>query len=152
MEQTTAIKIIAEIRSDFPTKFGIPRQSGLVPELEALVVFRPEYRIPEALRGIEGYSHLWLLWEFSETWRESWRPPGRRLAVGNHPELGTVLRGAGAGLWDGTLIYRNTDHLVLHLKTMYNITNICSIGSNGLQTRADFEKAKPLIDRACDEN
>ena len=65
MEQTTAIKIIAEIRSDFPTKFGIPRQSGLVPELEALVVFRPEYRIPEALRGIEGYSHLWLLWEFS---------------------------------------------------------------------------------------
>ena len=66
MEQTTAIKIIAEVRSDFPTKFGIPRQSGLVPELEALVVFRPEYRIPEALRGIEGYSHLWLLWEFSD--------------------------------------------------------------------------------------
>lgn len=71
MKQAAAIKIIAEIRSDFPTKFGIPRQSGLVPELEALVVFRPEYRIPEALRGIEGYSHLWLLWEFSETWRES---------------------------------------------------------------------------------
>lgn len=76
----------------------------------------------------------------------------RRLAVGNYPELGTVLRVAGAGLMDGTLIYRNADHLVLHLKTMYNITNICSIGSNGLQTRADFEKAKPLIDRACDEN
>lgn len=74
MEQTTAIKIIAEIRSDFPTKFGIPRQSGLVPELEALVVFRPEYRIPEALRGIEGYSHLWLLWEFSETQREGKAP------------------------------------------------------------------------------
>ena len=67
MEETTVIQVIAEIRSDFPTKFGIPRQSGLVPELEALVVFRPEYRVPEALRGIEGYSHLWLLWEFSET-------------------------------------------------------------------------------------
>ena len=147
MEQTTAIKIIAEIRSDFPTKFGIPRQSGLVPELEALVVFRPEYRIPETLRDIEGYSHLWLLWEFSETWRESWRPTVRL-----HPKWGTVLRVTGAGLMDGTLIYRNTDHLVLHLKTMYNITNICSIGSNGLQTRADFKKAKPLIDRAYDEN
>ena len=62
MEETAVIKVIAEIRSDFPTKFGIPRQSGLVPELEALVVFRPEYRVPEALRGIEGYSHLWLAW------------------------------------------------------------------------------------------
>ena len=70
MEQSFPLKIIAEIRSDFPTKFGIPRQSGLVPELEATVVFRPEYRVPEALRGIEGYSHLWLLWEFSETRRE----------------------------------------------------------------------------------
>ena len=139
MKQTTAIKIIVEICRDFPTKFGIPRQSGLVLERETL-------------RGIEGYSHLWLLWEFSETWRESWRPTVRRLAVGNHSELGTVLRGAGAGLWDGTPIYRNADHLVLHLKTMYNITNICSGGSNGLQTRADFEKAKPLIDRAYDEN
>lgn len=134
MKQTAAIKIIVEIRRDFSTKFGIPRQSGLVPERETL-------------RDIEGYSHLWLLWEFSETWRESWRPTVRL-----HPEWGTVLRVAGAGLMDGTLIYRNADHLVLHLKTMYNITNICSIGSNGLQTRADFEKAKPLIDRACDEN
>lgn len=76
----------------------------------------------------------------------------RRLAVGNHPELGMVLRGAGAGLMDGTLIYRNAGHLVLRLKKMYNITNICGTGSNGLQTRADFEKAKPLIDRVCDEN
>lgn len=134
MKQTAAIKIIVEICRDFPTKFGIPRQSGLVLERETL-------------RDIEGYSHLWLLWEFSETWRESWRPTVRL-----HPEWGTVLRGAGAGLWDGTLIYRNADHLVLHLKTMYNITNICSIGSNGLQTCADFEKAKPLIDRAYDEN
>ena len=88
MEQTTAIKIIAEIRSDFPTKFGIPRQSGLVPELEALVVFRPEYRIPEALRGIEGYSHLWLLWEFSETRREDWRPTVRPPRLGGNTRMG----------------------------------------------------------------
>ena len=85
MEETAVIKVIAEIRSDFPTKFGIPRQSGLVPELEALVVFRPEYRVPEALRGIEGYSHLWLLWEFSETKREGWRPTVRQAAGGGAP-------------------------------------------------------------------
>lgn len=134
MKQTAAIKIIVEICRGFPTKFGIPRQSGLVPERETL-------------RDIEGYSHLWLLWDFSETWRESWRPTVRL-----HPKWGTVLRVTGAGLMDCTLIYRNADHLVLHLKTMYNITNICSIGSNSLQTRVGFKKAKPLIDRACDEN
>ena len=135
MEQSFPLMIIAEIRSDFPTKFGIPRQSGLVPELEATVVFRPEYRVPEALRGIEGYSHLWLLWEFSETRREGWRPTvrpprlgGNRrvgvfasrspfrpnpiglscvrlLGVEQHPQWGTVLRVAGADLMDGTPLY-----------------------------------------------
>ena len=87
MKQTAAIKIIVEICRDFPTKFGIPRQSGLVLERETL-------------RDIEGYSHLWLLWDFSETWRESWRPTVRL-----HPKWGTVLRVTGAGLMDGTLIY-----------------------------------------------
>ena len=82
MEQSFPLKIIAEIRSDFPTKFGIPRQSGLVPELEATVVFRPEYRVPEALRGIEGYSHLWLLWEFSETRRGGSAPRGWAATAG----------------------------------------------------------------------
>ena len=88
MEQSFPLKIIAEIRSDFPTKFGIPRQSGLVPELEATVVFRPEYRVPEALRGIEGYSHLWLLWEFSETRREGWRPTVRPPRLGGNTRMG----------------------------------------------------------------
>lgn len=60
------IKPIARIRSDFPSKFGIPRQAGIVPELEALVVFEPEYREAEALRGLEGFSHIWLIWQFSE--------------------------------------------------------------------------------------
>ena len=135
MEQSFPLKNIAEIRSDFPTKFGIPRQSGLVPELEATVVFRPKYRVPEALRGIEGYSHLWLLWEFSETRREDWRPTvrpprlgGNRrvgvfasrspfrpnpiglscvrlIGVEQHPQWGTVLRVAGADLMDGTPLY-----------------------------------------------
>ena len=73
------LKRIARIRSDFPTKFGIPRQSGLVPELRAKIVFEPEYRRREALEGLEGYSHIWLIWEFSEAVREGWsatvRPP-----------------------------------------------------------------------------
>ena len=59
------IKVIARIRSDFKSKFGIPRQSGLVEELTATVVFEPEYRNPDALRGLEGFSHLWLIWQCS---------------------------------------------------------------------------------------
>lgn len=59
------MKIIARIRSDFPTKFGIPRQSGRVEELTARIVFEPEYRVREAVKGLEDFSHIWLLWEFS---------------------------------------------------------------------------------------
>ena len=69
MEHT--MKVIARIHSDFPEKFGIPRQSGLVPALRAKIVFEPEYRNPDALRGIEGFSHLWLIWQFSVAPAES---------------------------------------------------------------------------------
>ena len=66
-QQTTMeMKIIAHMHSDFPEKFGIPRQSGVVPETRAKIVFEPEYRNDDALRGIEGFSHLWLIWGFSE--------------------------------------------------------------------------------------
>ena len=126
---------IAHIRSDFPTKFGVPHQSGVADRLQALVVMEPEFRIPEAFRGMEAFSHLWLLWEFSETKRDTWsptvRPPRlggntrmgvfatrspfrpnplglssvRLLEVRQDPELGTVLVIAGADLMDGTPIY-----------------------------------------------
>ena len=126
---------IAHIRSDFQTKFGIPRQSGLVEELEAAVVFEPPYRDPEALWGIEGFSHLWLIWQFSEAVRADWSPTVRPPRLGGnvrmgvfatrspfrpnpiglscvrlqeiqlHPELGPVLHIAGADLMDGTPIY-----------------------------------------------
>ena len=81
---------IAEIRSDFPSKFGIPRQSGLVPQLRAEIVFEPEYRVPEALRGIEGYSHLWLIWQFSEAVREdgAWSPTVRPPRLGGNRRMG----------------------------------------------------------------
>ena len=64
------MRVIATIHNDFPTKFGLPRQSGLVEGLRSLVVFEPEFRVPEALRGLEGYSHLWLIWQFHQAQRE----------------------------------------------------------------------------------
>jgi len=129
------IRPVACIRSDFPEKFGIPRQSGLVEELTAAVVFEPPYRDASALRGLEGFSHIWLIWEFSRARREGWsptvRPPRlggnkrlgvfatrspfrpnpiglscvRLLEVRQDRELGPVLTVAGADLMDGTPIY-----------------------------------------------
>ena len=126
---------IARIRSDFSEKFGIPRQSGLVEELTATVVFEPPYRDPSALRGLEGFSHIWLIWEFSKArwagWSPTVRPPRlggnrrlgvfatrspfrpnplglscvRLLAVRQDQDLGPVLLVAGADLMDGTPIY-----------------------------------------------
>lgn len=80
MAETIEIKIIARIQNDFPTKFGVPRQSGLAEHVLSKVVFEPEYRNPDALRGIEQYSHLWLIWQFSENkqhtnWSATVRPP-----------------------------------------------------------------------------
>ena len=66
------MKPIATIHTGFPTKFGIPRQSGLVPELKATIVFEPLYRNADALRGLEGFSHIWLIWEFSEAVGQGW--------------------------------------------------------------------------------
>ncbi len=135
MAERREIKIIARVHSDFPEKFGIPRQSGLVRSLKSTVVFEPEYRSPDALRGLEGFSHLWLVWEFSEARRKDWsptvRPPrlggNKRLGVfatrspfrpnpiglsavrlegvEQHPALGPVLHIAGGDLMDGTPIY-----------------------------------------------
>ena len=132
MSETITMQVIARIRSEFPTKFGIPRQSGLVGELKAAVVFEPEFRIPEAVRGLEEYSHIWLLWQFSASkgWSPTVRPPrlGGNTRMGvfatrspfrpnpiglssvvlegveHHPKLGPVLHVAGADLMDGTPI------------------------------------------------
>lgn len=133
--QEYSLKVIARIHSDFPTKFGIPRQSGLIPELTAAVVFEPPYRNPEALRGLEKFSHIWLIWQFSEAVREDWsptvRPPRlggnrrvgvfasrspfrpnalglssvRLLRIEKHPKYGDILVVSGADLMDGTPIF-----------------------------------------------
>lgn len=88
MEQTLEMKIIARIRTDFPTKFGIPRQSGVVEALRARIIFEPEYRNPDALRGLEGFSHLWLIWQFSQAVREHWSPTVRPPRLGGNTRMG----------------------------------------------------------------
>ena len=131
----TELNIIAHIRTDFSSKFGIPRQSGLVDELEATIIFEPEYRNPDTLRGLEEYTHLWLLWQFSECADKDWtptvRPPRlggnrrmgvfatrspfrpnpiglscvRLLGIEKTEKYGCVIRVSGADLLDGTPIY-----------------------------------------------
>lgn len=88
MAEQSALHIIARIHSDFPTKFGIPRQSGLVEELKATIVFEPEYRNPDALRGLEGFSHLWLIWQFSQAVRKDWSPTVRPPRLGGNTRMG----------------------------------------------------------------
>lgn len=82
------IRPIAHIRTDFPDKFGIPRQSGLLDMLESRIVFLPEYRVPEAIRGIGEWSHLWLIWQFSEAIREEWSPTVRPPRLGGNTRVG----------------------------------------------------------------
>lgn len=82
------MKPIAHIENDLHTKFGVPRQSGLVEDLESRIVFEPEYRQPEALRGLEGFSHIWLLWDFSEAHRPTWSPTVRPPRLGGNRRMG----------------------------------------------------------------
>ena len=82
------MKTIAKIRTDFPTKFGIPRQSGLVDELKGTVIFEPEYRNADAIRGLEDFSHIWLLWKFSTGEGESWSPTVRPPKLGGNTRMG----------------------------------------------------------------
>ena len=129
------MKVIAHIHTDFPTKFGIPRQSGIIASLQGKIVFEPEYRITEAVRGLEDFSYIWLLWEFSKAMRDTWSPTVRPPRLGGNvrkgvfatrspfrpnpiglssvrlervdidPKLGPVLYVSGADLMDGTPIY-----------------------------------------------
>ena len=88
MKGYVKMKIIARIHNDFKDKFGIPRQSGLTDELTSRIVFEGEFRNPDALRGIEGFSHLWLIWEFSEAKRDSWSPTVRPPRLGGNKRVG----------------------------------------------------------------
>lgn len=82
------MKIIAHIKTDFPEKFGIPRQSGLAKELKGTIIFEPEYRNPDAFRGLEGFNYIWILWQFEGTDRESWSPTVRPPRLGGNKHIG----------------------------------------------------------------
>ena len=129
------LKIIARIRTDFPAKFGIPRQSGIIDALKAVIVFEPQYRNPDALRGLNGFSHIWLIWGFHQPDRDHWAPMVKPPRLGGnkrmgvfatrspfrpnplglssiklegielHSELGPILHVSGADLMDQTPIY-----------------------------------------------
>ena len=129
------MQVIARMKSDFPTKFGIPRQSGLVEELRSTIIFEPEFRNADALRGLEDFSHLWIIWQFSEAVRSGWSPTVRPprlggntrmgvfatrspfrpnniglssvkiLGIENTEEFGAVIHVGGADLMDGTPIF-----------------------------------------------
>ena len=86
--QEITFKIIARIKSDYHEKFGIPRQSGLVQSMRSIIRFEPEFRNAEALRGLEGFSHLWIVWIFSENIRETWSPTVRPPRLGGNKRLG----------------------------------------------------------------
>ena len=134
MNQSFSMRPIARIHSDFTTKFGVPRQSGLVDSLEATVIFEPEFRNSDALRGLEDFSHIWLVWVFDQAVRKEWSPTVRPPRLGGNVRMGvfatrspfrpnpialscvkleaieqtadrgTVLRVRGADLMDGTPI------------------------------------------------
>lgn len=174
-----AIKIIARVHSDFPTKFGIPRQSGLVKALKAELVFEPEYRSPEALCGLEGFSHIWLVWLFSEAVREGWSPTVRPPRLGGNTrmgvfatrspfrpnpiglsavrldgirqdtKLGPVLLLSGADLMDGTPI--------LDIKPYLPFADCCAQATGGFaeqgtdaQLKVDFPA--PLLEQAPEDH
>ena len=88
MSQEFSMRVIARIHSDFSTKFGVPRQSGLVDALESTVVFEPEYRNPDVLRGLEDFSHLWLVWVFDKAVRRDWSPTVRPPRLGGNRRMG----------------------------------------------------------------
>lgn len=81
-------KVIARVRTPFPEKFGVPRQSGLVPEAKATIVFEPEFRNADALRGIEGFTHLWLIWYFDKAVKDTWSPTVRPPRLGGNTRIG----------------------------------------------------------------
>ena len=91
MSKEMPMRIIARIHNDFSSKFGIPRQSGLVDSLISTIVFEPEFRNPDAFRGLDGYSHIWLLWQFSEAVRRNWSPTEASRLVGN-TRMGAATR------------------------------------------------------------
>lgn len=174
MTEEFRIQPIAHIRNDFSSKFGIPRQSGLLDKMESAVVFEPQFRADEALRGIEEYSHLWLIWQFSESLREGFKPTVRPPRLGGNKrvgvfatrspfrpnslglssvrlaglrktkDMGTVLIVTGADLMDGTPIF--------DIKPYIKYSDChpdaeCSFSDEFKDYALEVELPKPLLDK-----
>lgn len=178
MQNPVPMQVIATMHSSFPAKFGIPRQSGLVAELRSTVVFEPEYRNPDALRGLEDFSHLWLLWSFSQAKRAQWSPTVRPPRLGGntrmgvfatrspfrpnpiglssvklegieiHPTLGPVLHVSGADLLDGTPIFDIKPYLAYTDSHPEALGGFTS-GYQGYRLEVDFPPA--LLDKVPSE-
>lgn len=161
---------IAHIKSDFPTKFGIPRQSGLVPNVQSTIIFEPAFWQAEAIRGLEKFSHIWLIWGFSENenaiWSPTVRPPRlggntrmgvfatrstfrpnglalssvRLLSIEKTQDDGSVLHIAGADLMDGTPIY--------DIKPYLTTTDCHPEARDGFVENADDYRLRVKIDKA----
>ena len=167
------MQVIAHINTEFPTKFGIPRQSGIIESLKGSIVFEPEYRNPDAIRGLEDFSHLWLIWEFSEAKREGWSPTVRPPRLGGNtrkgvfatrspfrpnpiglssvklekiemdPKLGPILHVSGADLMDGTPIYDIKPYIAY---TDSHPDAVSGFANKPADYLLDVEVAKELID------
>ena len=167
------MQVIAHINTEFPTKFGIPRQSGIIESLKGSIVFEPEYRNTDAIRGLEDFSHLWLIWEFSEAKREGWSPTVRPPRLGGNtrkgvfatrspfrpnpiglssvklekiemdPKLGPILHVSGADLMDGTPIYDIKPYIAY---TDSHPDAVSGFANKPAEYLLDVEVAKELID------
>lgn len=167
------MQVIAHINTEFPTKFGIPRQSGIIESLKGSIVFEPEYRNPDASRGLEDFSHLWLIWEFSEAKREGWSPTVRPPRLGGNtrkgvfatrspfrpnpiglssvklekiemdPKLGPILHVSGADMMDGTPIYDIKPYIAY---TDSHPDAVSGFANKPAEYLLDVEVAKELID------
>ena len=167
------MQVIAHINTEFPTKFGIPRQSGIIESLKGSIVFEPEYRNPDAIRGLEDFSHLWLVWEFSEAKREGWSPTVRPPRLGGNtrkgvfatrspfrpnpiglssvklekiemdPKLGPILHVSGADMMDGTPIYDIKPYIAY---TDSHPDAVSGFANKPAEYLLDVEVAKELID------
>lgn len=165
--QGMTMKVIARIHTDFPTKFGIPHQSSRIDSLKARIVFEPEYRVLEALRGLEEYTFLWLIWEFSESVRDTWSPTVRPPKLGGNirkgvfatrspfrpnplglssvrleriemnQELGPVLHVTGADMMDGMPIY--------DIKPYLPYVDSHPEAAGGFTDRISYEKLKVVF-------
>lgn len=130
------LRVIARVRNDFPTKFGLPRQSGLAESLRSLIVFEKAFRVPEALRGLEAFSHIWLIWGFHQARRDAWSPTVRPPKLGGNTRMGVFA----------TRSPFRPNALGLSCVRLEKIVNLGAAGRALLVSGADMMDGTPVYD------